>query len=350
VPAVRLEGLRSAALYEDAQTDDARLVLATVLAAEAAGAIVLNHARVTGFERNGDRLGAAALEADAGQIKVRARAFVNAAGPWVDEIRRMEDPAALPAMRLSKGVHVTVPLQDGWQAALAVPLERLRVAFAVPWEGMLLLGTTDTEYSGDPAGVSVEAADLDQLLAEASIGLPSEVVDRKRILASFAGVRVLPGGEGDTALARRGHLVSVGPRGMVSVAGGKLTTHRRIAMDVLSRLPQLKARLSDDPLPGAGRVPVRPDGVGLEAWGHLVHVYGSLAADVADYRRRRPDALERIHPDAPDVWAQVDWAIDHEWATTVEDVVRRRTSLELRGLAGAGVRERVSVRLQPTAA
>jgi glycerol-3-phosphate dehydrogenase len=350
VPAVRMEGMRSAALYEDGQTDDGRLVLATVLAAEAAGAVVLNHARVTGFEESGDRLGAAAVDTEAGQVGVRARSFINAAGPWVDQVRRMEDPAAEPSMRLSKGVHVTMPLEEGWQAALAVPLERLRVAFAVPWEGMLLLGTTDTEYSGDPGSVSVEAQDLDQLLAEASIGLQPEVVDRKRILASFAGVRVLPGGEGDTALARRGHLVSVGRRGMVSVAGGKLTTHRRIALDVLSRLPQLNAGLSGDPLPGAGRVPSRPEEVGVEEWAHLVHVYGSLAADVAAYRRKRPDALSRIHPGGPDLWAQVDWAVDHEWATTVEDVVRRRTSLELRGLAGAEVREQVSVRMQPSAA
>jgi glycerol-3-phosphate dehydrogenase len=137
---------------------------------------------------------------------------------------------------------------------------------------------------------------------------------------------------------------------MVSVAGGKLTTHRRIAVDVLSRLPQLNTRLSSDPLPGAGPVPVRPDGVGLEEWAHLIHVYGSLAADVAADRRGRPDALERIHPGGPDLWAQVDWAVDHEWAITVEDVVRRRTSLELRGLAGAGVREQVSARMQPTGA
>jgi glycerol-3-phosphate dehydrogenase len=350
VPALRLDGLRAAALYEDAQTNDGRLVLANVLAAEAAGAVVLNHARVIALEAIGTRLSAAVVETEAGNLDLKAGAFVNAAGPWVDQVRRLEDPAAEQTTRLSKGVHVTMPLDYGWQAALAVPLERLRVTFAVPWEGMLLLGTTDTEYHDEPEALSVTPADLDLVLAEAAIGLPPEVADRRRILASFAGLRVLPRGDGDTALARRGHVVTVGKRGMVSVAGGKLTTHRLIAMDVLDRLPQLRAQLSHDPLPGAGRVPVRPQEVGLEEWAHLVHVYGSLAADVAAYRRRAGDALERIHPQGPDIWAQVDWAFDHEWATTVDDIVRRRTTLELRGLAASEVRERIASRLQPRVA
>ena len=338
VPSLKTGGMGWSGLYEDAQTDDARLVLATVKAAAAAGAVVLNHARVSAIER-----GAALVHAaGAADLEVRFRAAVNAAGPWVDELRRLEDPSAAPLARLSKGVHVTVPLPEGWRAALATPLPRLRVAFAVPWQGVLLLGTTDTEYRSDPAAVGVDESDVQAVLGEAQVALPAEVAARDKVLYSFAGLRVLPGAEGDTAAARREHVVATGRTGMVSVAGGKLTTHRLIALDVLRRLDPGRYRLHDDPLPGAGPLPSRPSGVEAEAWAHLVSVYGSEAATVAT-----AGPLERIHPDGPDLWAQVDHARDREWALTVEDVVRRRTSLSVRGLDGEAVRIEVGRRLQP---
>jgi glycerol-3-phosphate dehydrogenase len=129
----------------------------------------------------------------------------------------------------------------------------------------------------------------------------------------------------------------VGPAGMVSVAGGKLTTHRRIALAVLRRLDAFaRATISPDPLPGAGPLPQRPDGVEPQTWDHLTHLYGDEAARVA------AAGAEPVHPDGPDVWGQVHHAIQHEWATTVEDVVRRRTTLAVRGLATSEVRDAIS--------
>ena len=336
VPPLRTDGMRGAGVYEDAQTHDSRLTLATVAAAARAGATVVNHLPVTALERAGGRV----VAARAGDLAVRCRAVVNAAGPWVDEVRRLEDPAARPAARLSKGVHLTMRLDEPWHAALTVPVDRGRVAFAVPWQGTLLLGTTDTEYEGDPAAASPDPEDVDTVLREAARGLPAEVLGRDRILYAFAGLRVLPLGGGDTASTPRDEVIHVGPGGMVSVAGGKLTTHRRIAAGVLHRLDAFRhVRVSPGPLPGAGPLPPAPDGVEPPVWDHLVGLYGSDAPAVA------AAGADRVHPGGPDVWGQVHHAIDREWACTVEDVVRRRTTLAVRGLATRGVRDAIAATL-----
>ncbi len=332
VPSLRTEGMRTAGVYEDAQTNDSRLTLATVAGAARAGATVVNHLPVTEVETVDGGITAVR----AGGLRVRCRAVVNAAGPWVDQVRLLEDPRARPIARLSKGVHVVVDQPEPWAAALTVPVDRGRVAFAVPWEGMLLLGTTDTEYEGDPAAVAAEPEDVDTVLREAAAGLPAEVLRREAVRFMFAGLRVLPRVAGDTARASRDEVVQIGPAGMVSVAGGKLTTHRRIALNVLRRMEAFRgARLGADPLPGAGPPPARPATVALRTWEHLVHLYGDQAARVAEA------GTEPVHPAGPDVWGQVVHAIDREWARTVDDVVRRRTTLAVRGLATAEVRERI---------
>ncbi|MBO0686525.1 MAG: glycerol-3-phosphate dehydrogenase/oxidase, partial [Candidatus Dormibacteraeota bacterium] len=277
VPDLQTRGLKAAGVYEDAQTNDSRLVLATVAAASRAGATVLNHAPVTAIETLRGRVHGVRLD----ELLVRTRGVINAAGPWVDEVRRMEDPGAEPVARLSKGVHLVVDPPGPWRAAVTTMLEGGRATFAVPWEGKLLLGTTDTEYEGDPGAVSVLPEDVDMVLREASISMPPEVLDRSRIRYIFAGLRVLPRTAGSTAKAPRDELVRTGPAGMVSVAGGKLTTHRQIAVRVLRHLDAFRGiRVTDAPLPGAGLLPARPAGLDPEAWDHLTHLYGSDAGRV----------------------------------------------------------------------
>jgi len=328
IPPLKTEGMSAAGLYQDAQTHDSRLALASVTAAALAGATVVNYCPVEELEIAGGRV----VAARSGDTVVRARDVVNAAGPWVDRVRRMEDPHAQPLALLSKGVHVIVEQSEPWEAALTVPLDRGRVAFAVPWEGSLLLGTTDTEYEGDPAAVSVSSDDVETVLYEASLALPADLLAHERIRYSFAGLRVLPRVAGDTARAHREEIVTTGSAGMVSVAGGKLTTHRRIAVHVLKRLPGFGGvRVSGDPLPGAGAIPSRPGNLDPRVWEHLTYHYGDQAEQVA------LAGAEPVHPNGPDVWGQVYYAIDQEWAITVDDVVRRRTTLAVRGLATAEV-------------
>jgi len=162
VPPLRLEGLRSCALYADATTNDARLCLANVRAAADAGGCVLNEAEVVALRSVRGRVTGAEVQVGGEQVTVESRLVVNAAGPWVDRVRRLEDPRAGTSVRLSRGAHVLVPAEGDWAAALTIPQDDVRVTFAVPWSGMLLLGTTDSPHEGDPADVAVGPADVEE--------------------------------------------------------------------------------------------------------------------------------------------------------------------------------------------
>jgi glycerol-3-phosphate dehydrogenase len=170
----------------------------------------------------------------------------------------------------------------------------------------------------------------------------------KRVISAFAGLRVLPRGEDATLDASRDHLLSVGPGGMVSVAGGKLTTHRRIALDVLRHLPDTvrpsRIRPGEDPLPGAlfSGVQDRTFRLDRSAVDHLLRHYGGEAGMLLAYRAEFPNAIDRIIAGAPDLWAQVYHAVREEWAVTAEDVIHRRTTLGLRGFDSPELRRKIS--------
>jgi glycerol-3-phosphate dehydrogenase len=255
-------------------------------------------------------------------------------------VRRLEDARAGSSVRLSKGVHLVLEQEQPWSAALTIPHDKVRVSFAVPWEGMLLLGTTDTLFEGEPDEVGVDEADVEQVLGEAASGLDARVLGRERIRATFAGLRVLPGGDdGATSRAHRETVYERGPGGMLTVAGGKLTTYRRIALHALEQLrADLDLHRVDHrpwPLPGAqGLDRVRfPDGLDPATRSHLLHLYGSLATEVLAPAADDPSLLEPLAPGAPEIAAQVPYAREREWALTDEDVFRRRTTLALRGRA-----------------
>ena len=329
VPQLRADGLRKCALYADAWTNDGRLTLANIRGAADAGAVVVNYAEVVALRgREG-----AEVQADGRTIAVRADRVVNAGGPWVDRVRRLEDPNARASVRLSKGVHVLVEGGEDWDAALTISHDKVRVSFAVPWEGMLLLGTTDTLHEGEPENAAVTDADVAQVLSEASLA----VEDIGPVRASFWGLRVLPGGEGTTASARRETVFSTGPSGMVSVAGGKLTTYRQIALDALDHLGVRDLSARPRPLPGATGLDriSWPQELDRTTRNHLLHLYGSLAVDVLAPAADDPSLLEPLVPGRPDLRAQEAYARAHEWALTDEDVRRRRTTAWLAPVAAS---------------
>jgi glycerol-3-phosphate dehydrogenase len=353
VPALRLEGLRGCGVYQDAWTHDGRLCLANVTAAAEAGATVLNYAEVDALRTVGGAVrGAEVRDLLSGEsVSVEARAVVNATGPWLDVLRRLEEPGVAPYGQLSKGIHVTLPLDEPWSSALTIPHDQVRVTFAYPWEGMLLLGTTDTLYEGDPAEVAATDEDVDAVLAEAAVAVDPALLRKERVLTTYAGLRVLPRSDGSTVDARRETAILVGKGGMLTVAGGKLTTYRHIARDALQHLAaELGLGQVDSPpvpLPGAtdaGNVAARL----VRGWeleppvaAHLAHFYGSRADRVVALAAERPELLDRLHPDAPDIGAQVVFAAGEEWATGAADVLHRRTTLAARGLADADVTARV---------
>jgi glycerol-3-phosphate dehydrogenase len=226
-------------------------------------------------------------------------------------------------------VHLITDGGEDWSAAVTIPHDKVRVSFAIPWEGKLLLGTTDTLHEGEPEDARVTDEDVRTILDEAAVA----VRDIGPVRASFHGLRVLPGGPGSTANARRETVYTRGPAGMLSVAGGKLTTYRRIALDALDQLGVRNVDRKPHPLPGA-------TGLSRIAWPveldpptrmHLLHLYGSLAPDVLAPAVEDPSLLEPIVEGRPDLRAQELYAREHEWARTDEDVYRRRTTVWLAG-------------------
>jgi glycerol-3-phosphate dehydrogenase len=348
VPPLRLDGLRSCALYADATTNDARLCLANVRAAANAGACVLNGAEVVALRSLRGRVAGACVRVDAEDIAVDARQVVNAAGPWVDHVRRLEDPRAGTSVRLSRGAHVLIRPDGEWAAALTIAQDDIRVTFAVPWSGMLLLGTTDSPHEGDPADVAVGPDDAKQILAEAAVALDSDLVAPDRVRAAYAGLRVLPAGAGEIVSARRETVFTRSKGGMLNVAGGKLTTYRRIALESLTRLrTELGLHRLDGhpwPLPGATGLDhvSLPSALEAEIGSHLLHLYGSLAPEVLAPAKDDPSLLERLHPGGPDIAAQVRYAVTNEWARSADDVLRRRTTCFHRGLADERTTARVT--------
>ncbi len=340
VPALRRAGLRAAGLYPDAQTNDARLTLANVRGAAAAGAVVLNRAELAGLEAGP----MAQVAVDGEVLDVAARAVVNATGPWIDAVRRLEDPSAGTSVALSKGVHVVLERTGDWGAAVTIPVEAARVVFAIPWAGMLLAGTTDTPFEGDPSDVRSTETEERQILAEVGVAVDVSSAD---VRARFAGVRVLPAGVGGTLRAPRETTLSRGALGMLSVAGGKLTTYRRIALAALHALrPELDLHRIDRrprPLPGATDPDVAADAlqrrhpeVPRPVAERLARTYGTFAEDVL-----AAGPLEPLGPDVPETEAEVLYALQHEWALTVEDVLRRRTTIAVTGRDSPDVRRRV---------
>jgi glycerol-3-phosphate dehydrogenase len=324
VPQLRTEGLHSSALYADAWTNDGRLTLANVRAAAGRGAAVLNYAEVTAIRGDG-----ADVLVDGETVRVQAGAIVNATGPWLDRVRRLEDPSAAASIRLSKGVHLIADGGEDWGAAVTIPHDKVRVSFVIPWEGKLLLGTTDTLHDGEPEDARVTDDDVQTILEEAAVA----VNDIGEVRASFYGLRVLPGGPGATANARRETVYTRGALGMLSVAGGKLTTYRRIALDALEQLGVRSLDRRPRPLPGATGLSKIEWPLELDAAtrSHLLHLYGSLAPEVLAPALEDPSLLEPIVPGRPDLRAQELYARDHEWARTDEDVYRRRTTVWLAG-------------------
>jgi glycerol-3-phosphate dehydrogenase len=313
---------------------------------------VLNYAEVRELRTAHGRVAGAEVFVDGTTVSVSARALVNASGAWVDVVRRLEDPSAAPSVRLSKGAHVLLDLGEPWPTALTIPHDKVRVSFALPWQGMLLLGTTDTLHEGEPDAVEATDADVEQILAEASIAIDSGFLRRESVRSTFAGLRVLPRGDGSTASARRETVYIRGPSGMLSVAGGKLTTYRRIALGALellcADLGLHRFERRPAPLPGAiapeegpRRLAARVPDLDPALYAHLVNLYGSLAEEVLAPAAADADLLQPLHQDGPDIAAQALYAHEAEWAYQTEDVLRRRTTLALRGLAGEDVVRRI---------
>ncbi|HJQ83116.1 MAG TPA: glycerol-3-phosphate dehydrogenase, partial [Candidatus Binatia bacterium] len=362
-PALRRDGLVGAGQYWDCRTDDARLVLETVLAAVGEGAVVLPHAAVTALVKEGGRITGARIVDRLGgeEAVVRARVVVNAAGPWVDRVTELDAPSA-PRLRLTKGVHVIVPRSRvGNRAAIVLHAVRDgRVMFAIPWDDQTIIGTTDTDHPGGPdVPPTVERDDVQYLLETVNRYFPAAHLVPDDVVSAFAGLRPLVAPRGKATLSpssiSREQEIFVSPAGLVSIAGGKLTTYRLIAAAVVDRVGEVlraggdarrfgACRTGEVPLPGGGDTPERAaaaalsrDGHGIAPAlvGHLANRYGTRLSELLDLVAADRRLADPILPGLPDPRAEVVEAVGREWAATLDDVLRRRTHVALRDGAGA---------------
>lgn len=335
-PLLAGRGWQGGALYHDAQMDDTRLALETALDAATAGAVLANHAEVTGFLREGGDIAGVVARDLVGnrELELRAALVVNATGPWGDGLLRLAGGGERTRLRPSKGAHLVYgePLVRHGIIARS-PADR-RVFFILPWHGLTLIGTTDTDYAGPPGEVAPDDADRDYLLAAAGRILPAARLDPARIISAFAGVRPLLAADADhPSAASREHAVFEEPRGLLSVLGGKYTTFRSMAEQatdvILSRLgrPAATCPTRDRPFPGAGepRLPSPPPP--SPVWPRLAGFYGARAAGVAAVAASMPDGWESLCPHTWHVKAEVAFTIREEMACTVEDVLARRLGL-----------------------
>ena len=350
-PALKDRGLTGAALYWDAQTDDARLVLATAQSAARAGAQMANYAEVTSLLTPDGRVrGATVRDVLSGETRtVRALVVVNAGGPWVDALRRMDDPEAPPLLRPTKGAHVAVPRRRiGNERAITLfsPIDG-RVMFVLPWGDLSYIGTTDTDADAYPDAVRVTAADVTYLLRSANAAFPEAHLSPNDVVSVWVGLRPLLGQDPGASPAQvsREHRVVESAQGLITIAGGKLTTYRVMARDVVDRVAArlheldgrpVAPRAPTDrlPLPGGEaaeldvlRETARARGVSDATARHLVASYGSEMAAVLNLVDRDRSLGEPVALGRPEIWAEVAHAVEREMALRVQDVLVRRLHL-----------------------
>ncbi|MCC6626473.1 MAG: glycerol-3-phosphate dehydrogenase/oxidase [Chloroflexi bacterium] len=358
-PGLAPDGLEGAAVYSDAQIELAeRLCIEHVVGAVDAGALALTYTRVTDLLRDSDGgvTGVRVVDQLTDRAEeLRAPVTINATGPWLDALLSTLDPTHRPLLRRTKGVHLVTPPATRQAVVLFAGADE-RLFFVIPWLGLALVGTTDTDFEGDPADARAEPADIAYLVDAVSQAFPHG--PWRQIHYTMAGVRALVRREGVStgAVSRKHRLLdhaSAGHPGLISVVGGKLTAHRDIAEEAVNaacaRLGvRAPARTRTRPLPGGvGFGPVLPAtarrqglALGLDAdqCDHLVRVYGSRYVEVYDLIADRPALAARLDPAAPDCLAQVHHAVQREGARRLTDVLRRRTTLGFspgQGLAAA---------------
>ena len=312
LPTIRTDGLQGGVLYYDGQFDDARLAVALAQTAVAQSATVLNYLRCTGFLKKGDRIvGVKATDAETGEVhELRARVVLNATGVFVDALRHQDQPAAVPLVQPSQGVHLVLPREflPGGTALLIPKTTDGRVLFAVPWHEHIIVGTTDTpvdQASLEPRALEEE---IELILTNAARYL-ARPPTRADVLSVFAGLRPLAhrsAVEHTAALSRR-HVIEVAESGLITITGGKWTTYRQMAEEVVDRAEQC-----------AG-LPRR------ECVTKTLSLDDDVDTAVAVLEAGDASLVQALHPRLPYRRADVVWAVREAMARTLEDVLARRT-------------------------
>lgn len=344
-PSLKADSLVGAVRYYDAQADDARHTMTVARTAAHYGAVVRSSSEVVEIVREADRVvGAVVRDVETDErITVRAKVVVNATGVWTDDVQRMSGGRGRFRVRASKGVHILVPRDRiAGEVGLILRTEK-SVLFVIPWGQQWLIGTTDTDWTLDLAHPAATASDIEYLLEHANSVLATPIT-KEDILGVYAGLRPLLAGESeDTSQLSREHAVARPQPGLVSIAGGKYTTYRVMAKDAIDiagkDLGEIKESVTDRvPLVGADGYAAMvnltrelSDQTGLPPWRieHLLGRYGSKLDELLALTAEDESLLEPVTSAETYLRVELKYAVTHEGALHVADVLSRRTRMSI---------------------
>lgn len=345
IPTVETDGLVGGVVYHDGQFDDSRLAVNLAQTAEGLGAAVVNYCAVIGLLKEGGTVtGVRLRDGESGaEFEVRARAVINATGVFVDSIRKWDQPGQRDLVTVSQGIHIVLPKEFlPGNAAIMIPKTADgRVLFAVPWHDRVVVGTTDTPRPNAEMEPRSLPEEREFVMEHARRYLATGPKDSD-VLSVFAGLRPLvrSGDHGGTAALSRDHTIVVSESGLVTITGGKWTTYRKMAEDVIDHA-EMVAGVDNQRSP-TETLSIRGATAETISPGNLAP-YGSDAAGIRQLLAAEPALAERLHPRLPYQQAEVIWQAREEMARTVEDVLARRTRALL-------LDARASIEAAPTAA
>ncbi|CAN5272547.1 glycerol-3-phosphate dehydrogenase/oxidase [soil metagenome] len=327
LPGIQQKSLHGGVVYCDGQFDDSRLAINLAQTCLEQGATILNYFRVTGLIKTGKKVaGVIVKDVESGEIyRINGKAVINATGVFVDDLLQKDEPHKKPIVRSSQGIHIVLDksFMPGTDAIMIPKTDDGRVLFVVPWHGKLLIGTTDTplnDHSVEPIALEEEVSFVMRTVAKYLTKVPT----RKDVRSVFAGLRPLAAPQNGSAKTKeisRSHKLIVSPSGLITITGGKWTTYRRMAEDTVNKaietaqLPAHSCVTKELSIHGNKKNTDRDD--------HL-YVYGSDREELLALLKENPDWAEKLHPRMEYLQAEVIWAVRHEMARTVEDVLARR--------------------------
>ncbi|MBC5775545.1 glycerol-3-phosphate dehydrogenase/oxidase [Pontibacter sp. KCTC 32443] len=328
LPNVAADNLKGGIVYYDGQFDDARLAINLAQTCAEQGGVLLNYFKVTGLTKDekGKVAGVNARDLESGEeYQLQAKVVINATGVFVNDVLKMDTPAQDPLVRPSQGVHVVLDksfLKS--ETALMIPkTPDGRVLFAVPWHGHVLVGTTDTPLNSSSLEPTALEDEIHFILDTAGQYM-SRKPTRNDVLSVFAGLRPLAAptkGTNSTKEISRSHKLIVADSGLITITGGKWTTYRKMAEDTMEKAITI-GQLSAKPCATANLKIHGYAKPGTEA--NYLNVYGSDAQGIKELLNQRPELNKKLNTAFPNTQVEVVWAVQHEMARTVEDVLARR--------------------------
>lgn len=329
IPTIDQHGLKGGVVYFDGQFDDARMALSLAKTAHQYNGVLLNYFEVTGLEKNEEGIidGLKAKDRESGKhYSIKAKAVINATGVFADSVKKMDEPSVKDMIQPSQGIHLVVSkefLPDKF--AIMVPQTKDgRVMFAVPWHDKVVLGTTDTMKEKPELEPEAQDQEIDFILETAGQYLTKQP-KREDVLSVFSGLRPLAKPEGDgksTKEISRHHKVMISQSGLITIIGGKWTTYRKMAEDtvdnamLIGALPERKCITTNLPVSGYDK--------NLDLTTDPLAVYGTEKYQLLELEEEQPELAEVISESLPLRKSQVIWAVKHEMARTVEDMLARR--------------------------